>query len=337
MLKQVMEAHIHEPRGTPPSLDHLIAEALAELQPELCKLVPLAEHCDALRYLYVSLEEDRPVLIEKGGEWVTWTHAAEWLHLASGVLNVDVDAGRFDESDFMCRPAYEYNARHSLHQSLIARELVTFNMIWGSLESAAKLTKPPRVPKTLSMSPSEIDRILYALKLSGNVGCSLPLYREIMGAFVALLRDSSLKRAYLMNTSVASRPHIGLEGLGLDLVRRVRNSFAHGATRLEFDQDSILPPLALVIHLSSRLTLLAQQAMLLALVDEPRTIRVFHAMRPYVTWHGETLAAAARGLHSAEPDFDEDQMWLWPFLDPEVRREQEFDICGEWTSGGEVG
>ncbi|WP_152513749.1 hypothetical protein [Sinorhizobium meliloti] len=109
------------------------------------KLLPLAEHCNALRYLYVSLEEARPMCVRKDGEYTTWSHAAEWLHFASGVTMVDVDAGRFDVTDFMCRPAYEYNKQHSLHQSLIARELVTWNMIWGSLESAAKLAAPPRV------------------------------------------------------------------------------------------------------------------------------------------------------------------------------------------------
>ena len=207
-------------------------KALAKAQPRLQQLLPLAEHCDALRYLYVSLEEARPICVEKGGEYTTLSHAAEWLHLASGVTLVDVDAGRFDESASMCRPAYEYNHRQSLHHSLIARELVTFSMIWGSLESAAKLGKVPRIPKVLCPSPSEVDRVLYALNLASDRVATLPLYRELVGTLVANLRASSLRPTYLLNASIASRPHIGLEGLGLHLVRKVRNSFAHGATDL---------------------------------------------------------------------------------------------------------
>jgi hypothetical protein len=251
-------------------------------------------------------------------------------------MMVDVDAGRFDETDFMCRPAFEFNRRHSLHQSLIARELVTFNMIWGSLESAAKLAKAPRVPKALCTSPSQIDRILYALKLAGDHVAMMPLYRELIGTLIASLQRSSLRQSYRLNATIAAQPHIGWEGFGLHIVRKVRNSFAHGATALDFDQETTVPPLALVIHLSSRIALLAQQAMLLALTDEALTLRVYHGMRTYVPWHGETLMAAARALHVEEPDHDEDQMWLWTALDPEVRRELDFDFCGEWVSGADT-
>ncbi|WP_152513764.1 hypothetical protein [Sinorhizobium meliloti] len=188
-----------------------------------------------------------------------------------------------------------------------------------------------KVPKPLCASPSRIDRILYDLKIASNDVWVLPLYRELVGALITNLRASSLRQSYLLNASISERSHIGLEGFGLHLVRKVRNSFAHGATSLDFDQELNVPPLASVIHLSSRITLLAQQAMLLALSEEALTLRVYHGVRTYVPWHGETLAAAARALHLMEPDHDEDQMRLWSEFDAEVRRELDFGFCGEWV------
>ena len=318
---------IYTDPGDSKSDDELLAEALAPFR-ALDRLTPLAEHCDSLRYLYVSLEECRPVVARKFGEYVTWGHAAEWLHLASGVMNVFVNAGRFDDSDYMCGPAFEYNSAQSRHHSLIARELVTFNMIWGSLESAIKLADSPPVPKALCAAPKEIDRVLYGFKLAAPRHITLPLYRQVVGALIEQLQCSSLAETFRPNASLENLHHISLEGVGLQVVRRIRNSFAHGATSLDFDHNIKVPPLGIVINLSSRVALLAQQAMLLTMLDGVDDIQVFHAMRSDVSWHGATLSEAVRGLHLRQIEDDGDQLWFWPDLDLETRADFSYGVPG---------
>lgn len=79
--------------------------------------------CLVLEAIYYNRGEDK------------WLHIKDWLHMASGVINTEIDTQYFDSSTIYCSPARDYEKDKSKLWSLFCKELVTFNFIWGSLES----------------------------------------------------------------------------------------------------------------------------------------------------------------------------------------------------------
>jgi hypothetical protein len=262
---------------------------------------------------------DLAMLFTRPTTSLSWMHAAEWLRMASGVTRVDVDLSRFDESFGMCEVPDEYISKRSDLLSGLAAELTTFAFIWGSLETVIeKFNQPgiPHPPTGEKRGDSPVLRACYFLKKEFEPHPLLPYYSDLVGALCHLLTGCTETHCENLGTEFELNHWIGMSGIGLNVVRLIRNRFVHGVLGFpepeEWSGDK--PPDIEIIHLSSRIVLLSIQMFLIALhkknpieltiqeeasEDEPRR---------NLTRKDNTIAFL-RTLHLLEEE-DEDQLFL---------------------------
>ena len=208
-----------------------------------------------------------------------------------------------------CGPAFDYQRARSAELSYLAKQLSIFNFVWGSLETVIKLIDPPKVPKSAKPGrTSAIDRALYYLKTNYEPRNPIVFYRDtiaILNDALRVWRPNLAKGAHIEN-------YISLSGIGLSIVKRIRNSFAHGAAHLpEPGEYSGNPEVATkVIEASTRTLLYAIQTLLIAHLNGSSfdiTIRENE--------DGELLSEnvhfVLRSLHVTEQKADEAQLLLF--------------------------
>lgn len=231
------------------------------------QLVPVTEHCWRLGTILSApelLTKQPGIAIQ--GESLEWSNASEWLRIASGIEEVDLFTGKYDEAVGWCRPSWEYESQRSLLLSDFATELTIFLFAWGSLETIIKLVGPPKIPSHLKPGRSIIDDAIYYLQCEFEPKSPLPYYASILSKYRELISDSSNNKSIV--EEFVLKPYMGITGLGIDIVRRIRNSFAHGAMKfpIPYDWIGIEPKDVEIISLSTRLTLLTAQMMLIAYI-----------------------------------------------------------------------
>jgi hypothetical protein len=153
---------------------------------------------------------------------------------------------------------YENDRSELLTQ--LATSLTVFSFVWGAFESVAKIMVPPSIPKVCRKDGNDslVARVAFALrplKPDGVYYCGLanvrhrltihPEYSDCISADLCPVTDADA-------------------GQGIELVRRIRNKFAHGAAALPQrddwnGKDSLDNQL---VRLSCRLVLLTIQMML---------------------------------------------------------------------------
>lgn len=227
-------------------------------------LIDLHEHCWQLSRALAELCQHDPVTLQSGGESWEFGDAAAWLNLASGVSKVEVDTARFDESVMWCGTAARFEDARSGLYSRIAAELTVFMFAWGAFETVAKIVDPPSIPagERTSGANGLVDRVLYQLRDETPLQEYVATLRELDGLVHAGPEFLKFVRQGLPPA------HIGASGVGLDMVRRVRNGFAHGSTNLPLPENGgkgwcgNTSPLPAVIGASTRIVLLTIQMLL---------------------------------------------------------------------------
>ena len=233
---------------------------------QVAELIGLSEHCARLSDLltYPEVAAKQPYR-EVSGETVDWLGASDWLRVASSVDCVDVDTGRFDESVVWCRPRWEFESQRSVLLSRLAAQLTVFSFVWGSFETITKLIDPPRVPKRVKPGrTSLVDEAVFYLK---NHFEPMPLpafYDVILADFRETL--NGMPRYGNLSEEFRIRPFVGISGIGVHVVRGIRNKFAHGAMRMPLPEgwSRTIPLDVELIGLSTRIVLLTIQMLLLA-------------------------------------------------------------------------
>ena len=220
----------------------------------------IQEHCSALSKLLPNLDYLRPTSVVNDGELVGWAHPAEWLDLAASVTKMEVVTGQDDQSLGLCESALDDEEERSALLSQFVTSLTVFSFTWGAFESAAKIVSPPAIPKALRNkgNNSLTARVVHALKSVTPDG----VYYCALASLCRLLRRSHACHASVP-TELAAITNADA-GLGLGLVRVIRNGFAHGAASLpQLDGSDSTDSLdSLVVRISSRIVLLTIQMIL---------------------------------------------------------------------------
>ena len=230
------------------------------LMATIVNLIDLREHCWRLSQLLGEIWQCDPVKRDDSHEFGA---AGAWLEMAAGISNVDVDTGRFDESLAWCGLASKFEDARSELYSVIATELTVFMLAWGAFETVARILDPQSIPLDQRTNGANglVDRVLFQLRpLAPFAG-----YDQSVEDITTLVdRDP----AYAKIVRPAAPQRIGSSGIGLDMVRRIRNGFAHGSNRLPLPaaagngwcgRKSDVPCL---IALSTRIVLVTMQMLL---------------------------------------------------------------------------
>lgn len=195
-----------------------------------------------------------------GDEEITWELALDWLYAAASIRSVKAAADPLGHS-FMCENAWEFEkARADLLEPFMC-ELARFNFIWGAAESVWKMISPPKADTFAPMgncrpwlTKGGRDRYLprgylRALADLGELVSATPWLRKFAHEF-RLSRE------------------VGMPGLGLHVVIKLRNALAHGTAALPTPDDwgeNVVPgpdPYLAAVKLSSRVLLFSMQMML---------------------------------------------------------------------------
>jgi hypothetical protein len=191
---------------------------------------------------------------------LNWSHASAFLKLASSVTGVNLDTARFDDSVAWCSSASEYHFAHSELLAELVRELSVFNFIWGAFETVVKIMNLPSVPKSSSI----IDAACHYLKRNFESIPHVQHYDEAVFDLRSLLLID--KQYGVTEKDFRTGAYVGPSSIGIHIVRRIRNKFAHGTLNIPEPEgwtgkkslDSTL------FNTSSRITLLTIQMLVIA-------------------------------------------------------------------------
>ncbi len=229
------------------------------------RLIDLQKHCAQLSNLLgCSQVSTKQPHRQVQGEVLDWLSAVEWLHIASSIDCVEVDTSRFDDSVMWCGLAGEFESKRSELLSCFATQLTVFSFVWGGFETIAKLIDPPRVPKEVKSNSSLVDAAIFYLKNEYDPMPFLAFYDSVLAdlrqALEAIPDYDDLSEDFRI------QPFMGFSGVGLHIVRKVRNRFAHGTMRMPMPDgwNGTAPLDVELIGLSTRIVLLTIQMLLLA-------------------------------------------------------------------------
>lgn len=215
--------------------------------------VDLREHCARLSNLLGVISQQSRI-----GAHAQWHGASDWLYVAASVEAVSVNTTAYDDSVEMCGDAWDYQAARSTALSEIATEISRFSFVWGGLESSLEALELPPVPKAIKPGSGLIDQATCYLTMHPRCH-PVPEYRECLADIHAALRalDNSDWLAHFK-----LRPWCSFAGIGLNMVRLLRNSFAHGSRTLPEAPDQWARHEVRLIQASLRITLLTLQELI---------------------------------------------------------------------------
>ena len=180
------------------------------------QLIDLQEHCFKLREFLGECDQFR------------FLNAMDWLDIAAGVESVKVTTAKHDDSLMYCGDAIAYEDKRSELLSNLATRLTIFNFVWGSFETVAKTLlgnkKRSIVNKTtkfLKQNYSPIPRIAF--------------YDENLRALHKFIHGTGSYEVGCDDFKLTDS--VNRTGLGLHVVREIRNDLAHGSAHLPLPDD----------------------------------------------------------------------------------------------------
>lgn len=218
-------------------------------------LKSITSHYCALAELITASEltEHDPI------DYFDWSHVADWLLLAAGIIRIEFDQARLDPAFGWCRDADNYY----LQRDELLAEMVTavskFIYSWGSLESLIDLLAPP-------IDPSNKGKINAACKYildKYDATKPLPYYAEEVARFRALVH--AIPHYQPLESEFRDERQVGFYGIGLHMVYKIRNRIAHGALEFPYPREETNTKSDLeLIETSLRIVLLSIQLLLSA-------------------------------------------------------------------------
>lgn len=194
-----------------------------------------------------------------------WLDASNWLRMASSIKSVEAEMDRFTGMTY-CSPAAKYDEQWNAAVSAFMTQLSMFNCIWNSFETLVGTVSPPRIPKSLLNAPQQsfVFRIMYYIEQE---------YQEFSPpqGYEDQLKNVLEYVGYLPDFKIPAIAAFSDEkGLGVNIVRLLRNRFAHGDAGIEkldqLQQGEFFgyKHLTDLLEMSSRITLLTEQMILIA-------------------------------------------------------------------------
>jgi hypothetical protein len=210
--------------------------------------------------------------------------AADWLQMAAAVNKVDIDLCYHDDSLAYCGTAYHFQNDRSKVVSSLSKQLTIFNFIWNAFEILSKCLSIPRLPKTLKERPSFVDNVQYFIsnKFSSKSAVTVEFYEETLEKLTAKINSISMHN---FDYALKQNNFTCRSGKGIQIVRAIRNLFAHGAVSMPLPEDHSFDTFvdSEVIELSSRIVLFTIQLMLLGykFVSYSKTIDLLEGDHPF--------------------------------------------------------
>ena len=188
------------------------------------QLIDIQMHCFRLSGLLGKLDN------------FAFISAIDWLTIASGVESVSVKTAKHDQSVLYCSGAFEYEEKRSNLLSYLTTKLTIFNFVWGSFESVAKVFRLPRLPKRLKKGTgSVVDRTIWFLKQHYGSEPSLAFYNDYLCHLCEYIGYKGYYNEYQKEFKFQN--FADLPGLGLHIVRKIRNDLAHGSAVMPLPDD----------------------------------------------------------------------------------------------------
>jgi hypothetical protein len=247
---------------------------------------------------------------EMDGENVGWLGASEWLDIAAGVERVEVNTLYFDQSIMYCGTAYDYeNARSDLLSHLVT-QLAIFNFTWGGFETIIKLIDPPRVPQSIKPRSSIIDHAIFFLRNEYEPARMLAFYDDTVAELREIMRQLPYYNDLLSHFHL--QEFLGVSGIGINIVRRIRNRFAHGAAAMPHPNGEQVPELivARLVELSTRIVLYTIQMLLLAYL-KGKDFEIECREDEWGIMEPENVHLVLQTLHLEKKQNDENQLALF--------------------------
>ena len=180
------------------------------------QLIDLQEHCFKLLDLLGQLHPE------------AFLKTIDWLDIAAGVESVKVTTAKHDDTVAYCGTAMAYEDKRSELLSNLATRLTIFNFVWGSFESVAKTLLGDK-------RSSIVDRAINFLKQNYISSPPIAGYKDALRDLAALIKDDSTYE--VSSDAFKIKGPADLNGLGLHVVRKIRNDLAHGSANLPRPDD----------------------------------------------------------------------------------------------------
>lgn len=226
------------------------------------KFVGIRQHCATLAgALAVVAQQSR---IGSGSRWET---ASDWFYMAASIDGTIVDTTRFDGSIDMCGDAWDAQTARSLAYTRTLTEISRFLFCWGGFEGCLRNLSLPVVPTRHKSRAGLIDRAVYYLATHPDAR-PVPGFRTKLTEFQRALESTgNVQWAELLEATDS------LDGVGVSVVRHLRNEFAHGSRHLIDDPGKSAVEEVHLIQSSLSIVLLTLQELLrLSLHEEPLSL-----------------------------------------------------------------
>lgn len=188
------------------------------------KLIDIQEHCFRLGQFLGELDPFDFML------------SIEWLDIAAGVESVKVVTGKHDDCLMYCGIALGYEDKRSELLSYLTTKLTIFNFVWGSFESIAKAIGLSRLPRHLNRSRNSIvDKAIWFLKQNYSQKPHIAFYDDELYRLRKLIEKNEYYKNYSNEFKLLN--FCELNGLGLHVVRMLRNELAHGSAKMPTPDD----------------------------------------------------------------------------------------------------
>ncbi len=182
-----------------------------------------------------------------------------WFQIASGIISIEYQSDRYDDSVFQCRPTMEYEEEKSKFHSKLIKALTTFNFIWGGFEAFLNSVNIPECPY---QGGKINDASFWLLKNYDPDNVPLRYYPQV----VEYLKGLIVKNSWYGDPKVLFKKKNceGASAEGISIVYKIRNKLAHGDFQFsEPEEWNSEKPLDLpIINSASRIVLLTTQMML---------------------------------------------------------------------------
>ena len=193
-----------------------VEEKMENTELPIGKLIDLQVHCFRLGELLNELDP------------YAFSSANDWLTIASGVESVKVRTAKHDETVLYCRGAFEYEDKRSELLSHLTTKLTIFNFVWGSFES---LTKALLKKKHRSI----VELAISFLKQHYGSEPSLAFYNDYLCNLYYYIEHNEFYKSYCKEFKFHN--FADLPGLGLHIVRKIRNELAHSSAAMPRPDD----------------------------------------------------------------------------------------------------
>ena len=178
-------------------------------------------------------------------EQVRLYNISDWLNLASGIIDVNFDTTRFEESLDMCGTAYDNATEESGFNKRVVAELTKFSFVWGALESLIDVVHDGWgknsnkesfrfIYNDISYS-GKINYICFYLRNEFEGLGPIIYYNQILDSFFYLLSVNHSYKKLLDEAEL--KDFCGKSGIGISLVYKIRNRFAHGSLSISRYDD----------------------------------------------------------------------------------------------------